>query len=93
MCIIVNEINTGDIRGHVYIFEKTGDMIPMHNHDKNSVHISIIAKGSLRLLGYKKQPVEYTCGTMLDFSDIEMHELRALEDDTRMFNILKYKNA
>jgi quercetin dioxygenase-like cupin family protein len=87
--LLVNQLeNLGDIRGVMYDFEKAGDILPKHNHDENTVHITIVARGKLKAYSHdwKKEAV---AGQLLDFRAGEPHELMALEDNTRIFNIVK----
>lgn len=80
--------NLGDLRGAMYDFEKAGDILPKHNHDENSVHITIVARGRLKAYSHDWEK-EATAGQLLDFRAGEPHELMALEDGTRIFNIIK----
>ena len=80
--------NLGDIRGSMYDFEKAGDILPKHNHDENSVHITIVARGKLKAYSHDWEQ-EAVAGQLLDFRHGEPHELMALEDNTRIFNIIK----
>jgi len=87
--LLVNPLdNLGDIRGSMYDFEKTGDILPKHNHDDNTVHITIVAKGKLKAYSHDWE-MEAVAGQLLDFRPNEPHELMALEDGTRIFNIIK----
>ena len=78
----------GDIRGGMYDFEKAGDILPKHNHDENTVHITIVARGKLKAYSHDWE-LEAMPGQLLDFRPGEPHELMALEDGTRIFNIVK----
>lgn len=80
--------NLGDLRGAMYDFEKAGDILPKHNHDENSVHITIVARGKLKAYSHDWEK-EAVAGQLLDFRAGEPHELMALEDNTRIFNIIK----
>lgn len=80
--------NLGDLRGGMYDFEKAGDILPKHNHDENTVHITIVARGKLKAYSHDWEQVA-TAGQLLDFRPGEPHELMALEDNTRIFNIIK----
>jgi len=80
--------NLGDIRGTMYDFEKVGDILPKHNHDENTVHITIVAKGKIKAYSHDWE-MEAVAGQLLDFRPNEPHELMALEDGTRIFNIIK----
>lgn len=81
-------ISLGDLRGTMYDFEKAGDILPKHNHDDDSVHITIVARGKLKAYSHDWEKVA-VAGQLLDFRAGEPHELMALEDNTRIFNIVK----
>lgn len=80
--------NLGDIQGMMYTFEHAGDVLPKHNHDENTAHITIVARGKLKAYSHDWS-MEATAGQLLDFRPGEPHELMALEDNTRIFNIVK----
>lgn len=80
--------NLGDLRGAMYDFEKAGDILSKHNHDENTVHITIVARGKVKAYSHDWS-IEATAGQLLDFRPGEPHELMALEDSTRIFNIVK----
>lgn len=84
----VNPLALGDIKGSMYDFEKVGDILPKHNHDENTVHITIVARGKLKAYSHDWE-MEAVAGQLLDFRAGEPHELMALEDNTRIFNIIK----
>jgi quercetin dioxygenase-like cupin family protein len=81
--------NLGDIRGVIYDFEKAGDILDKHVHTKVDVHITIVARGRVKAYSHDWS-IEATPGQILDFRVGEPHEIMALEDNTRIFNILKY---
>jgi quercetin dioxygenase-like cupin family protein len=80
--------NLGDLKGTMYDFEKAGDILPKHNHDENTAHITIVARGKLKAYSHDWE-FEATLGQLLDFRPNEPHEIMALEDNTRIFNIVK----
>jgi len=80
--------NLGDIKGTIFDFEKAGDILPKHVHDATSVHITIVAKGRIKAYSHDWE-IEATAGQLLDFRPNEPHEIVALEDNTRIFNIIK----
>ena len=82
-------LNLGDIKGIIYDFEKAGDILPKHVHTKENVHITIVARGKIKAYSHDWE-IEATPGQILDFRIGEPHEIVALEDNTRIFNILKY---
>ena len=84
----VKTFQSGDLKGSIYDFEKSGDVLPKHNHDKSTAHITIVARGKLKAYSHDWS-MEATAGQLLDFRPGEPHELMALEDNTRIFNIVK----
>ena len=81
--------NLGDIRGVIYDFEKSGDILEKHVHTKDNVHITIVARGKIKAYSHDWS-IEATPGQILDFQVGQPHEIMALEDNTRIFNILKH---
>jgi quercetin dioxygenase-like cupin family protein len=82
----------GDLQGIIYDFELKGDILPKHNHDEKSVHITIVTNGRLKAYSHDWD-TEAGPGSIIDFRPGEPHELMALEDNTRIINIIKnYKN-
>ena len=88
MLLVKTLENLGDIAGAMYDFEKAGDILPKHNHNEDSVHITIVARGKLKAYSHDWE-IEAGPGQLLDFRPGEPHELMALEDNTRIFNIVK----
>lgn len=80
--------NLGDLRGGMYDFEKAGDLLPNHNHTDSDVHITIVARGRIKAYG-KTWSQEAIAGQLINFNANEPHEIMALEDNTRIFNIVK----
>lgn len=82
----------GDIRGTMYDFEKVGDIVEKHVHGEHDVHITIVARGRVKAYSHDWEK-EAIAGQVLDFRVGEPHEIMALEDGTRIFNILKKHNG
>lgn len=80
--------NIGDIKGSMYDFENVGDILPKHIHTDDNVHITIVARGKIKAYSHDWE-IEAIAGQLLDFRPGEPHELMALEDGTRIFNIVK----
>lgn len=78
----------GAIRGTRYDFEKVGDILAKHVHNEDDVHITIVARGKIKVYSHDWE-IEAVAGQMLDFRPGEPHEFMALEDNTRIFNLLK----
>jgi quercetin dioxygenase-like cupin family protein len=85
---LTNLEGLGDIRGVIYDFEKAGDILEKHVHGDIDNHITIVACG--RILAYSHDwETEVPAGKIIDFKVGEPHEIKALEDNTRIVNILK----
>ena len=83
-----NPFSCGDLNGAIYDFESAGDVLPKHNHDEATVHITIVARGKIKAYSHDWR-IEATAGQILDFRPNEPHEIMALEDNTRILNIVK----
>ena len=80
----------GVIWGSTYTFENVGDELPVHVHDEDTNHITIVAKGSVRCKG--RPEIEGKVlgpGTVIDWKVGLPHGFDALEPDTKMVQILK----
>lgn len=87
--LLVEPLNgLGDISGMMYTFESAGDVLAKHSHTEDDVHITIVARGKLKAYSHDWS-LEAGAGQLLDFRPNEPHELMALEDNTRIFNIIK----
>jgi quercetin dioxygenase-like cupin family protein len=86
--LLVNPFALGDLHGSIYDFEVAGDVLPKHNHDEMTVHITVVARGKIKAYSHDWEK-EATAGQIMDFRPNEPHEIVALEDDTRIINILK----
>lgn len=80
--------NLGNIRGVIYDFSKAGDVLPKHVHTEHDVHITIVARGSILAYSHDWEKTA-TAGQIIDFRIGEPHEIKALEDGTRIVNIRK----
>ena len=78
----------GDLRLTIFDFEFAGDVLEKHNHDENSVHITIVARGKVKASSHDWE-IEVSSGGIIDFRPNEPHEIQALEDNTRIVNIPK----
>lgn len=81
-------LNVGDIRGVIYDFEKSGDILEKHVHTEENVHITIVARGRIKAYSHDWEK-EIVAGQVVDFQVGQPHEIMALEDNTRIFNIVK----
>lgn len=81
-------INYGKLSGTVYDFKEVGDVLPMHTHGAEDVHITIIARGSFRAHGNGWERI-LKLGDVVDWKPGQSHELIALEPNSRFVNIIK----
>jgi quercetin dioxygenase-like cupin family protein len=87
--LLVNPLTEiGDINGAMYDFEKAGDILPNHVHTEENAHITIVARGKLKAYSDGWEIVAVP-GQLINFEPGQAHELMALEDNTRIFNIIK----
>lgn len=87
--LLVNKLeNLGDLRGAIYDFEQAGDVLPKHVHTEDDVHVTIVARGKIKAYSHDWE-IEAVAGQIIDFRVGEPHELMALENNTRIFNVLK----
>jgi len=86
--LLAKPLGIGDLRGTIYDFEKQGDILEKHVHDESNVHITIVATGRLKAYSHDWEIIA-TPGQILDFQVGQPHELMALEDNTRIINVLK----
>jgi len=86
--LLAKPFQLGDLVGTIYDYEFAGDVLPKHNHTEDNVHITIVARGSVKASSHDwEQTAE--AGKILDFRAGEPHEIIALEDNTRIINIVK----
>jgi quercetin dioxygenase-like cupin family protein len=88
MSLLNIPFSTGNLSGIVYTFEKVGDTLPMHTHAGGDAHITIVARGKIRAHGNAWE-AEYSAGAVVDFPANQSHEFIALEDNSRIVNIIK----
>ncbi len=88
MSLLNIPLNAGKLSGIIYTFEKVGDTLPMHTHTGGNSHITIVARGKIKAHGNEWE-AEYSAGSVIDFPTNQSHEFIALEDDSRIVNIIK----
>lgn len=86
--LLAKPFKTGDINGTIYDFEHKGDKLDEHTHDELSVHITIVCRGKLKAT-CPEWVQEADSGQIINFKPNIPHELEALEDGTRVINIVK----
>lgn len=80
--------NLGQLTGTMYDFESAGDILPKHVHTSDNVHITIVARGKVKAYSHDWEQTAQA-GQLIDFQPNQPHEIMALEDNTRIFNIVK----
>jgi len=80
--------NLGQLTGTMYDFESAGDILPKHVHTAENVHIMIVARGKVKTYSHDWEQISQA-GQLIDFQPNQPHEIMALEDNTRIFNIVK----
>ena len=78
----------GDLHGICYDFEQAGVTISMHTHPVETEHIMIVAKGSVKAHGDDFEFILHA-GDLVVLPEGRPHEIVALENNTRIFNIAK----
>ena len=84
----------GDLNVLIYDYPKPGDILPMHNHDEDTSHIVICAKGSVVVLTQNQdgsidsQHVE--AGTVLDTFAGYPHAVVGVTEGARTIHIQKH---
>lgn len=81
-------LTPGKLAVSVYDFASPGDVLPMHNHDEATAHITLVMKGSVLVRTPDKSSV-YVVPDILDFPAGEPHEFEAVEAGTRIANVVK----
>jgi len=86
----VNALLLGSLKGAVYDFEYVGDELSLHTHDEHDVHISIVARGSVKVFGPDNSWEQaYSAGSVLDWEPGQYHGFISLEPNSRLVNIIK----
>jgi cupin superfamily acireductone dioxygenase involved in methionine salvage len=80
-------------RGTIYTFKMAGDVLPMHRHGADDVHITCIMRGRFRIHGPdpKVGDKEFEAGAFIDWAPGVDHEFIALTDNARIANSIKAK--
>jgi quercetin dioxygenase-like cupin family protein len=88
MSLLSTPLSAGNLRGTVYTFEQVDDVLPMHTHQEGDAHITIVARGRIKAHG-NEWSAEYGAGSVIDFPPNQSHEFIALENNSRIVNIIK----
>ena len=88
MSLLSDPLVAGKLVGTIYTFEKAGDALPMHTHLEGAEHITIVARGKVKVHGSGWE-MEKSAGAVIDFPANQEHEFIALENNSRIVNIQK----
>ena len=78
----------GKLFGTVYDFPEVGDVLPMHWHTEENVHITIVARGSFKAIGPNWEKI-VKAGDVIDWQPMQQHEFISVEPNSRIVNIVK----
>jgi quercetin dioxygenase-like cupin family protein len=78
----------GWLSGTIYDFPEVGDELGRHTHTENDVHITIVSRGRVLVLGDGWER-EVSAGAFLDWEPGVYHTFRSLEPNSRIVNIVK----
>lgn len=78
----------GKLVGVIYDFPEVGDELERHTHTEQDVHITIVSRGRIIVLGDGWER-EASAGVVLDWEPGVYHAFRALDPNTRVVNITK----
>jgi hypothetical protein len=88
MSLLDKIVNLGKLTVIIYDFEEIDDVLPMHEHGKDDIHITIVARGSFRCHGAGWES-KILAGDVLDWEVGQFHEFIALEPNSRLVNVQK----
>ena len=84
----VNQHIFGSVIANVFDFPEVGDTLPMHNPGEDTVHITIVSRGTIRIFGDGWEIIA-KAGDIIDWEPGKRHEFVALEPNSRCVNIPK----
>ena len=82
-------ISFGKLNGTVYDFPEAGDILPMHDHNEDNVHITVVGRGSFKAHDGGNWELTMKSGDVVDWQPNQPHEFIALEPNSRIVNIIK----
>lgn len=84
----VTPFQMGKLQGIIYDFPNSDDILPMHQHDEETIHITVVSRGSFKIRGEGWERIVGS-GAVLDWRPNDPHEFIALEPNSRIVNIVK----
>ncbi len=76
-------------------FPEIGDILPLHDHTEENIHVTIVSRGKVRINGAPNidgtpsWSIEAIAGQTVDLQPYNPHELIGLEPNTRVHNVQK----
>lgn len=89
MSLQTKSFRSGKLVGTVLDFQ-IGDVLPMHRHKEQDVHITIVSRGSIRIHGPEIGDTVYHAGAVIDWDINVDHEFVGVENNSRIINLLKW---
>lgn len=93
MSLVSTPFTVGKLVGTVYDFGLAGDVLPEHSHKEGQVHISIVTNGKFEAHGPLSDGgiwrIEMIPGKIYDWEADQLHEFVALENNSKMINLVK----
>lgn len=90
---ILTSSKLGDLIVMIYDYPKPGDILPMHDHDEDTSHIVIVAKGSVVVLTQNQDgtidSTHLEAGTVLDTFAGFPHGVIGITEGARTVHIRK----
>jgi len=80
---------SGDLYGIRYHFERVGERLNWHLHDRATAHNMVVMRGSVKFQTNEETKV-VEAGEIFDFNWYQEHSIVSLDPDTVIFNILLY---
>lgn len=80
-------LKDGRLEGTLYTFRQAGDVLPMHKHGDLDKHYTFVTRGKIRAFGPWGERIA-SAGEVLRFRADQDHAFEALEDDSRVANIV-----
>jgi quercetin dioxygenase-like cupin family protein len=88
MIVTPKTLTGGKLLGAIYDFPQKQDILPNHFHDDTTAHITIVARGSVKITA-GEWVYDAHAGDVIDLPSNQYHEFVALEDNSRIVNIQK----
>ena len=79
-------VERGRVSLLIYDFASPGDELPLHTHDADTAHITVVLRGSFRIIQPGLPPVVARAGDIYEFIAGQPHALVAQEADSRLVN-------